>query len=222
MVRKTYLKMVCCLQTDCFVCKAEGSRCLLWPRRRMFPRGYVFSHKDGQSQHLFQHILPHSVSQQRRIEAHLNVTKWVDIVHYVLWINLISVILSSFIGPAMNVPRLIPTYQWTPVEQADVSFSPNAVKGSNRKWAALWHLEHVTTNHWNSCRHHLYFNQWGVLSSLPQTKCYLLCQAKERLSRSEWPEETVLWISRSSQPACKKCQLYLPTGNWTSVKQGIV
>lgn len=94
MVRKTYLKMVCCLQTDCFVCKAEGSRCLLWPRRRMFPRGYVFSHKDGQSQHLFQHILPHSVSQQRRIEAHLNVTKWVDIVHYVLWINLISVILS--------------------------------------------------------------------------------------------------------------------------------
>uniref|UniRef100_A0A671KW98 polynucleotide adenylyltransferase n=1 Tax=Sinocyclocheilus anshuiensis TaxID=1608454 RepID=A0A671KW98_9TELE len=41
----------------------------------MLPRGYVFSHKDGQSDHIFQHILPHTVSQQRRIEAHLNVTK---------------------------------------------------------------------------------------------------------------------------------------------------
>ncbi|KAF4112942.1 poly(A) RNA polymerase GLD2 [Onychostoma macrolepis] len=79
----------------------------------MFPRGYVFSHKDGQSEHLFQHILPHSVSQQQRIEAHLNVT--------------------NFIGPTMNVPCLIPTYQWTPVEQPDASFSPSGVKGSNRK-----------------------------------------------------------------------------------------
>lgn len=143
----------CCLQTDCFVFNAEASRCLLWLRRRMFPRGYVFSYKDGQSQHLFQHILPHSVSQQRRIEAHLNVTKWVDIVLLKLCIMFCEFIwflnfcLRSFIGPTMNVPRLIPTYQWTPVEQPDVSFSPNGVKGSNRKWVALWHQEHVTTNH---------------------------------------------------------------------------
>ncbi|XP_016093776.1 poly(A) RNA polymerase GLD2-like [Sinocyclocheilus grahami] len=79
----------------------------------MFPRAFVFSHKDGQSEHIFQHILPHTVSQQRRIKAHLNET--------------------IFIGPAMTVPRLIPTHQWTPVEQPDVSFSPNRVKGSNRK-----------------------------------------------------------------------------------------
>ncbi len=157
----------------------------------MFPRGYVFSHKDGQSPHLFQHILPHSVSQQRRIEAHLNVTKWVDVC--IMFCELIWFLWfcpCSFIGPAMNVPRLIPTYQWTPVEQADVSFSPNAVKGSNRKWAA----PQTTGNHVTN----LYFSQWGVLSSLPQTKCHLFCQEKERLSRSEWPEETVLWISRSS------------------------
>lgn len=50
-------------------------RCLLWLRRRMFPRAYIFSHKDGPSEHLSQHILPHTVSQQQRIEAHLNVTK---------------------------------------------------------------------------------------------------------------------------------------------------
>uniref|UniRef100_A0A8C1DPN0 polynucleotide adenylyltransferase n=1 Tax=Cyprinus carpio carpio TaxID=630221 RepID=A0A8C1DPN0_CYPCA len=79
----------------------------------MFPGAYVLSHKDGQPEHLFQHILPHTVSQQRRFEAHLNVT--------------------NFIGPPMTVPCLIPTYQWTPVEQPDVSFSPNGVKGSNRK-----------------------------------------------------------------------------------------
>uniref|UniRef100_A0A8C1KAT2 polynucleotide adenylyltransferase n=2 Tax=Cyprinus carpio TaxID=7962 RepID=A0A8C1KAT2_CYPCA len=79
----------------------------------MLPRGYVFSHKDGQSEHIFQQILPHTVSQQQRTEAHLNVT--------------------NFIGPLMNVPRLIPTYQWTPAEQPDVSFRPNDVKGSNRK-----------------------------------------------------------------------------------------
>uniref|UniRef100_A0A9J7ZWL5 polynucleotide adenylyltransferase n=2 Tax=Cyprinus carpio TaxID=7962 RepID=A0A9J7ZWL5_CYPCA len=41
----------------------------------MLPRGYVFSHKDGQSEHIFQQILPHTVSQQQRTEAHLNVTK---------------------------------------------------------------------------------------------------------------------------------------------------
>uniref|UniRef100_A0A672N1J3 polynucleotide adenylyltransferase n=1 Tax=Sinocyclocheilus grahami TaxID=75366 RepID=A0A672N1J3_SINGR len=34
----------------------------------MFPRAFVFSHKDGQSEHIFQHILPHTVSQQRRIK----------------------------------------------------------------------------------------------------------------------------------------------------------
>uniref|UniRef100_A0A671L2H6 polynucleotide adenylyltransferase n=1 Tax=Sinocyclocheilus anshuiensis TaxID=1608454 RepID=A0A671L2H6_9TELE len=75
----------CCLQTDCFVCKAEGSRCLFWLRRRMLPRGYVFSHKDGQSDHIFQHILPHTVSQQRRIEAHLNVTNVYFSVLYLLF-----------------------------------------------------------------------------------------------------------------------------------------
>ncbi|XP_052413073.1 poly(A) RNA polymerase GLD2 [Carassius gibelio] len=79
----------------------------------MLPRGYVFSHKDRQSAHIFQQILPHTVSQQQRIEAHLNVT--------------------NFIGPPMNVPRLIPAYQWTPVAQPGVSFSPSDVKGGNRK-----------------------------------------------------------------------------------------
>ncbi|XP_043095987.1 poly(A) RNA polymerase GLD2 [Puntigrus tetrazona] len=65
----------------------------------MFPKGYVFSHKDGQSGYL-----PHTLSQQRRTEAHLNVT--------------------NFIGPPMNIPFLIPTCQWTQVEQPD---------GRNRK-----------------------------------------------------------------------------------------
>ncbi|KAI2664405.1 Poly(A) RNA polymerase GLD2 [Labeo rohita] len=79
----------------------------------MFPGTYVFTHKDGQAQHLFQHILPHTLSHQRRTEAHLNVT--------------------NSIGPPMIVPHLLPTYQWKPVEQPDVSFIPNGVKESNRK-----------------------------------------------------------------------------------------
>ncbi|XP_051750289.1 poly(A) RNA polymerase GLD2 [Ctenopharyngodon idella] len=79
----------------------------------MFPRAYIFSHKDGPSEHLSQHILPHTVSQQQRIEAHLNVT--------------------NVIGPPTSVPRLIPTYQRTPVELPDVSCSPSGVTRSNRK-----------------------------------------------------------------------------------------
>lgn len=79
----------------------------------MFPRAYVFSHKDGLSEHLFQHIVPHNVSQQRITEGHQNVT--------------------NFSGPPMNVPPLIPTYQRTPVELPDVHCSPNRVTGSNRK-----------------------------------------------------------------------------------------
>ncbi|XP_077087830.1 poly(A) RNA polymerase GLD2 isoform X4 [Siphateles boraxobius] len=79
----------------------------------MFPRAFVFSHKDGLSEHVFQQILPHTVSQQRITEGHLNVT--------------------NFTGPPMNVPPLIPTYQRTPVELPGIHCSPNRVTGSNRK-----------------------------------------------------------------------------------------
>ncbi|XP_077087827.1 poly(A) RNA polymerase GLD2 isoform X2 [Siphateles boraxobius] len=84
----------------------------------MFPRAFVFSHKDGLSEHVFQQILPHTVSQQRITEGHLNVTNF----HH-----------FSFTGPPMNVPPLIPTYQRTPVELPGIHCSPNRVTGSNRK-----------------------------------------------------------------------------------------
>ncbi|XP_073695836.1 poly(A) RNA polymerase GLD2 [Garra rufa] len=117
----------------------------------MFPRGYVFSHKDGQSEHLFQHILPHTVSQQQRIEAHLNIRNFIGLPMNVprliqsyqwnpaerpdvsLSPNGVKGSNRNFIGSPMNVPRLIPTCQWKPLEQPDVSLSPNEVKGSNRK-----------------------------------------------------------------------------------------
>ncbi|XP_051957682.1 poly(A) RNA polymerase GLD2 [Xyrauchen texanus] len=80
----------------------------------MFPRDYFFSHKDGTSDGLFQHTLHHHLSQQQRIESHLNVT--------------------NFFGPPLNVPPFIPSYQWNPVESPDLVFtSPNRGTVSNRK-----------------------------------------------------------------------------------------
>ncbi|XP_056314480.1 poly(A) RNA polymerase GLD2 [Danio aesculapii] len=80
----------------------------------MLPRTYIFSHNDGPSSPLFQHILPYDVSQQQRIEAHLNST-------------------NNFMGPPMNAPHFIPTYQWTPMELPDVACSPIGPMGNNRK-----------------------------------------------------------------------------------------
>ncbi|KAK2911706.1 hypothetical protein Q8A67_003839 [Cirrhinus molitorella] len=115
----------------------------------MFPRAYAFSHKDGQSEHLFHHILPHTLSHQQRIEDfHLNVANFIgppmDVPRLIpkCQRNPVKQPFTPFglketsgscIGPPMNVPHLNPKYHWNPVEQPDVSFSPNGVKGSNRK-----------------------------------------------------------------------------------------